>query len=121
MEVWEVEFTDEFESWWRDLDLSQQAAIAGRVELLEAFGPDLGRPVVDRISGSRHHNMKELRASEGGTLRVLFAFDPRRNAILLLGGDKAGRWREWYELAVPMADDLYDQHLGELRGEGLIE
>lgn len=56
---------------------------------------------MDRITGSRHHNMKELRASEGGALRVLFMFDPRRQAILLLGGDKTGAWTTWYEWAIP--------------------
>lgn len=64
--------------------------------------------------------MKELRASEGGALRVLFAFDPRRQVILLLGGDKSGHWNEWYEAAVPAADDLYDEYLNELRREGSI-
>jgi hypothetical protein len=62
--------------------------------------------------------MKELRTSSDGDLRVLFAFDPRRTAILLLGGNKTGRWAEWYLSAVPRADDLYDEHLAELRREG---
>jgi hypothetical protein len=119
--VWVVEFTNEFEAWWEGLDVEQQAALGVRIDLLESRGPDLGRPAVDRISGSRHHNMKELRASEGGALRVLFAFDPRRQAILLLGGDKSGQWAEWYEWAIPVADDLYDTYLNELREEGLIE
>lgn len=64
--------------------------------------------------------MKELRAASGGALRVLFMFDPRRQAILLLGGDKSGEWSTWYEWAVPLADDLYDAYLRELREEGLI-
>jgi hypothetical protein len=64
--------------------------------------------------------MKELRASAGGALRVLFMFDPRRQVILLLGGNKSGAWNEWYEEAVPVADDLYDEYLEELRKEGLI-
>ncbi len=119
--MWEVEFTDEFEAWWDGLDLGQQAAVAGRVELLAESGPDLGRPTVDRIVGSRHHNMKELRASADGILRILFAFDPRRHAILLVGGDKTRRWVEWYEWAVPAADYLYDIYLEELREEGLIQ
>jgi hypothetical protein len=119
--VWEVEFTDEFEQWWTGLDSEQQVVLTDRIDLLAERGPDLGRPVVDRISRSRHHNMKELRASEGGALRVLFAFDPRRQAILLLGGDKTGEWNAWYEWAIPAADDLYDLYLDELRKEGLIE
>ena len=91
-----------------------------RVDLLAELGPDLGRPVVDRIQTSRRHNMKELRAAKGGALRVLFMFDPRRQAILLLGGDKSGAWNDWYEWAIPAADDLYDNYLDELRQEGLI-
>lgn len=63
--------------------------------------------------------MKELRISQAGALRILFAFDPRQMAILLLGGDKTGRWTEWYRSAVPLADDLYDEHLHTLQREGL--
>jgi len=64
--------------------------------------------------------MKELRAAQGGALRVLFSFDPRRQAILLLGGDKTGEWSKWYQWAVPLADDLYDDYLEELSMEELI-
>ena len=118
--MWEVEVTDEFLQWWRDLTDDQQESLTDRVDLLAERGPHLGRPVVDRIQTSRHHNMKELRAAKGGALRVLFMFDPRRQVILLLGGDKSGAWNDWYEWAVPAADDLYDAYLDELKGEGLI-
>lgn len=118
--VWEIEVTDEFVTLWDGLTVDQQESLTDRVGLLEQRGPDLGRPVVDRIQTSRHHNMKELRASQGGAQRVLFIFDPRRQVILLLGGDKSGDWNAWYDEAVPMADDLYDRYLGELRKEGLI-
>jgi hypothetical protein len=118
--VWEVEVTDELEAWWDELTVDQQESLTDRVGLLAERGPDLGRPVVDRITSSRHHNMKELRASKGGALRVFFMFDPRRQVILLLGGDKSGEWDGWYESAVPVADDLYDKYLDELRHEGLI-
>ena len=118
--VWEIEVTDEFLMWWRRLDDDQREAVTDRVDLLGKRGPDLGRPVVERIQASRHHNMKELRASKGGALRVLFMFDPRRAVILLLGGDKTGEWDRWYESAIPAADDLYDAYLTELRDEGLI-
>ena len=64
--------------------------------------------------------MKELRISEAGQLRVLFIFDPRRVAILLLGGDKTGHWDEWYRQAIPEADSIYAQYLDELRAEGLL-
>ena len=80
-------------------------------------GPARGRPLVDTIAMSRHANMKELR-SPGGFLRILFAFDPRRSAILLIGGNKKGRWASWYRQMVPLADQLYDDHLAALRQEG---
>lgn len=114
-----MEYTNEFEEWWSGLSVEQQEALDDRVMLLSEIGPGLRRPVVGTISSSRHPNMKELRASKAGALRVLFAFDPRRHAILLLGGDKSGQWQEWYGWAIPKADDLYDIHLDELREEGL--
>ncbi len=120
MLVWDVEVTDEFIEWWDGLSVDQQESLTDRVDLLAERGPDLGRPVVERIAMSRHHNMKELRSSQGGALRVLFTFDPRRFAILLLGGDKSGEWNDWYEVAVPKADELYDAHLAELGEEGSI-
>ena len=89
--------------------------------LLAEHGPALRRPIVAEIASSRHPNLKELRISKGGALRVLFAFDPRRHAILLLGGDKSGEWEKSYRWAVPAADDRYDTHLQELRNEGLID
>ncbi len=95
-----------------------------RVELLEHLGPALGRPAVDNVHQSKHPNMKELRAERA--LRVLFAFDPRRTAILLIGGDKSPddrsspNWNRWYVHYVPIADSLYDTHLHELREEGLL-
>jgi hypothetical protein len=118
--VWEVEVTDEFLGWWSRLTTDQQEALTDRIDVLVEQGPDLGRPIVDRIHSSRHQSMKELRAAKGGVLRVLFSFDPRRQAILLLGGDKTGEWNEWYEWSVPLADDLYDHYLDELKDEGLI-
>jgi len=112
--MWDVEYTDQFEDWWTDLAADQQVALVAAVELLIVHGPALGRPTVDRIQGSRHQNMKELRVSQGGKLRVLFAFDPRRTALLLLGGDKSGQWNAWYRTAIPIADDLLDHHLAML-------
>lgn len=115
--MWQVEGTDEFAGWFEGLDERDQEYLVAAVDKLEERGPALGRPFVDTIQGSRHPNMKELRPP-GGNIRVLFAFDPRRAAILLLGGDKTGRWREWYEENIPVADGLYDEHLEELRTEG---
>ena len=114
-----VEYTDQFEVWWDGLSPLDQDAIAAAVEELEESGPGLRRPLVGSIRTSRHANMKEL-IPPGGNIRILFAFDPRRAAILLIGGDKTHQWDSWYELMVPLADDLYDEHLETLREEGLI-
>jgi len=102
-----VEYTDEFEDWWNSLSEAEQEEIAAKVE---ERGPSLSRPHADAIASSRHANMKEL-AWKGNDrqLRVLFAFDSRRVALLLIGGDKTGDPR-WYEPSVPIADDLFDQH-----------
>jgi hypothetical protein len=117
--MWEVEFTDQFEVWWVQLQDAEQESIAAAVEFLQEKGPALRRPFVGAITTSRHANLKEL-IPMSGHLRVLFAFDPRRTAILLIGGDKTDRWREWYEEMVPFADELYDEHLRTLREEGEI-
>jgi len=113
--VWAVEYTDEFGQWWDTLSSEEQQGIDAAVGLLEQRGPGLGRPLVDTMEGSRHPNMKELRV---GTMRILFAFDPRRTALLLIGGDKRGHWQEFYERAIPLADRLFDVHLAELESEG---
>ena len=111
--AWEVEFTDEFEAWWVSLSEDEQEVIDAKVDLLEERGPTLCRPHADVIVSSRHANMKELRGKVGERqLRVLFAFDQRRAALLLIGGDKAGN-PSWYEEFVPIADDLFDRHLRE--------
>lgn len=112
-----MEYTDQFEQWWNGLSIDEQAAIDVAIEVLQEKGPGLGRPLVDTVEGSRHSNMKELRP-RGGFIRVLFAFDPRRTAILLIGGDKRGRWNEWYREMVPVADRLFDEHLAEVGTTG---
>lgn len=115
--AWEVEFTDEFERWWTDLDESAQDGIDRSVHLLEARGPSLGFPHTSDIKGSKHGHMRELRVQVGGEpYRVFYAFDPRRAAILLVGGNKAGD-DDFYERMVPLADRIYDEHLGELAEE----
>ncbi len=115
--LWEVEFTDEFGEWWSTLTLDQQVSITSAVEIVELRGPGLGRPLVDRIESSRHQHMKELRIPQGN-IRIFFAFDPLRNAILLIGGDKTGRWIEFYREMIPLADAFYDEHLRILKREG---
>lgn len=118
--MWEVEYTDEFGAWWGTLDADAQESVAVSVELLRQLGPQLPRPHADVVHGSRHSNMKELRTQHGGRpLRTMFAFDPRRAAILLIGGDKTGDNR-FYEKMVRRADELYDAHLETLQDEGLI-
>jgi hypothetical protein len=118
--MWEVEYTDEFGDWWETLDADEQESLVASVELLRQLGPQLPRPHADVLKGSRHANMKELRTQHAGRpLRTLFAFDPRRTAILLLGGDKTSDSR-FYQRMIPLADDLFDQHLAALEREGLI-
>lgn len=107
---WEVQFTPQAEAWFLALKTEDANRIAATFDELERRGPTLGRPFVDSVTGSRHHNMKEAR-SVGGHLRALFAFDSRRQAIVLVGGDKRGDWKGWYERNIPRADRLYDRHL----------
>ncbi len=119
--MWEVEYTDEFEIWWETLSPPGQASLDASIRILEQLGPQLGRPHVDAVKGSKHSNMKELRTqSQGRPLRTFFAFDPRRTAVLLMGGDKTGDKR-FYERMIPLVDRLYDRHLDELRSEGFLE
>jgi hypothetical protein len=115
---WSVEFTDEFEAWWDNLDAEEQVRVNAGVVLLQKLGPNLGSPYSTRITTSRHALMRELRVQHRGEpYRVLYAFDPRRTAILLLGGKKTGDDR-WYEKFVRKADRLYDEHLEQLKKRG---
>jgi hypothetical protein len=114
--MWEVSGTNEFADWYDSLNAKDQSKIDERVELLAQSGPTLRRPVVGEITRSTFKNMKELRAKSGpAQLRVLFIFDPHREAVLLLGGDKAedSQWNDWYIAAVPAADALYENYLDE--------
>jgi len=117
--AWEVEGTDEFSAWFGALTADEQVSVGRVVELLVEQGPSLPFPYSSGIGTSRHRHMRELRIQHGGRpYRVLYAFDPRRAAILLLGGDKTGNDR-WYDEHVPIADRLYDEYLRELEREGL--
>ena len=114
---WEVEYTEEFQGWWNSLSEAEQEDVNAKVILLQRYGPGLRRPHSDVIASSRHSHMKELIIQHAGRpYRVLYAFDPRRSAILLLGGDKTGDDR-WYEKFVPIADQLYDEHLARIKKE----
>lgn len=115
--AWLVEYTDEFEAWWIGLDEEEQIDIDAVVGLLEAKGPHLPYPYSTEVKGTRYGSMRELRIQhKGKPYRILYAFDPRRTAILLIGGRKTGG-RRWYEKYVPWAEKIYEQHLTDLKKE----
>ena len=110
--AWSVKVTEEYAAWFTALikeDLASAVQVAQAVAALREEGPALGRPLVDRIQGSKVHHLKELRPGSAGRseIRVLFAFDPTRSALLLLAGDKAGNWQRWYRQNIPIAEQLY--------------
>jgi hypothetical protein len=117
---WIVEIGDEFEEEFDMLHKDVQTEILASSLLLQQFGPQLGRPRVDTLNGSRHANMKELRfAATGGEWRLAFAFDMKRKGILLVAGDKSGRSeRRFYRELIRKADDRFDAHLARLKREG---
>ena len=113
----EVEFTDEFGAWWDGLTAGEQESVRAYVRLLAEFGVALKHPYCSGVTGSKHSHMRELRVQhQGRPYRVLYAFNPRRAALLLIGGDKTGNDR-WYEVFVPIADRIYDTHSAQLRAE----
>lgn len=115
-----VEYTDEFGAWWNTLSEDEQEDVAAIVGLLEEKGTQLPFPFSTGVGESKHSHMRELRVqSKSNPLRILYAFDPRRTAILLIGGNKRGDKR-WYKTYVPIADKLYADHLAELKKEGLL-
>lgn len=115
---WEVEYTDEFGLWWDSLDEGEQESVDASVRLLEELGPGLPYPYSTDVKESRHGNVRELRIQhKGEPYRVLYAFDPRRVTILLIGGKKTGNVR-WYRKHVPIADKIYDEHVRALKEEG---
>ena len=119
--MWDIEYTDEFGKWWDSLTPEEQEDVDATVTLLERLGPALGRPHADTVTGSRHPNMKELRIQHAGRpYRVFYAFDPRRSAILLIGGIKTDD-KKFYKRFIPFADRLYDDHIAALRREGLTD
>lgn len=118
--MWDVEYTDEFGEWWDTLSEDEQSSLRATVKLLQQQGVKLGYPHSSGIHSSRHSHMRELRTQiNGRPFRTLYAFDPRRTAILLIAGDKTGNKR-WYDIYIPIADDLYDEHLMTLSKEGLL-
>jgi hypothetical protein len=118
--TWTVRFHYVFEQEFHDLDTRVQDELLAQLRVLETFGPQLGRPRVDTLKGSRHANMKELRFDAAdGVWRVAFAFDPRRQAIVLVAGDKSGQSeRRFYRQLIARADARFDEHLAGLRTGG---
>lgn len=109
--AWAVKVTDEYSAWFTMLikeDLGSAVQVAQAVAALREEGPTLGRPLVDRLKGTRIHHLKELRPGSRGRseIRIIFAFDPARSALLLLGGDKAGNWQRWYRANIPLAEQF---------------
>jgi len=112
--AWEIEASDEFKEWYDSLTDEECGSANDVIEALVALGPALGRPQVDTLKSSRYPNMKELRIQhEGRPYRILFAFDPRRIAYLILGGDKTGD-SQWYDNAIRRAELIYAKHLEEI-------
>ena len=116
--AWAVKVTDEYAAWFTMLikeDLGSAVQVAQAVAALREEGPTLGRPLVDRLKGTRIHHLKELRPGSRGRseIRIIFAFDPARSALLLLGGDKAGNWQRWYRENIPLAEQLYIDYTAE--------
>jgi hypothetical protein len=115
--MWEVEYTNEFEEWWETLSEAEQDAVAFTVGLLRSEGSSLKFPYSTGVRQSKHKSMRELRSQcKGRPLRTFYAFDPRRTAILLIGGDKTGDDR-FYDIMVPLADKIYDDYLREIQEE----
>ena len=115
--MWPVATTSEFDQWFADLDDTAQVEVIAKVGLLRVLGPALGRPHADTLDGSKHANMKELRArTPGAVIRITFAFDPNRSAILLCAGNKSGvSQKRFYKQFIARADALYDAHVARLR------
>lgn len=116
---WSVEFHPACEVWANGLSQPDEEALLAAIGILRDEGPNLGRPLVDTVVGSRHSNMKELRPGSTGRteIRALFAFDLRRKAILLVGGDKSSDWSGWYIANIPIADDRFDEHQAAVRAQ----
>lgn len=115
---WSVFYLSGFDRWLGALSSRDRAAVVATVRKLREWGPTLPYPYSSKVNGSKHGAMRELRVQVGGRpIRILYAFDPTRTAILILGGDKTGDDR-WYAVNVPKADKLYDTHLAEIATAG---
>ncbi|MDR2897239.1 MAG: type II toxin-antitoxin system RelE/ParE family toxin [Spirochaetaceae bacterium] len=110
--LWEVETTEEYDTWFMEQDEDSQASIRMKVELLTEYGPHLPRPHADTLKGSKLSKLKELRSqTENHVLRVAFLFDEERKAILLIGGDKKGKDRKlFYRNLIKQAEKIYEKY-----------
>jgi len=116
--MWDVITTDRFDRWFENMNDTDRANIIAGMLLLQEKGPSLTRPYADTIEGSKFPNMKELRIqSRGKPLRIFFAFDPRRKALLLCGGNKTGNEKRFYKVMIPLAEKEYQLHLNQLEIE----
>jgi hypothetical protein len=115
--TWTVRWHPAVAEWRKTLDFDTFQQLTAALRELRDKGPALGRPLADTVKGSRHRNMKELRPGSSGhsEIRILFAFDPERQGILLVAGDKVGQWEDWYKRAIPLADDRFDEHIERMR------
>ncbi|MBV6700977.1 type II toxin-antitoxin system RelE/ParE family toxin [Kitasatospora aureofaciens] len=116
--MWEISLLAPVNDWFLDIcvkDPDTADQIADAITILARRGPLPGRPLVDRIHGSKLHNLKELRPGSAGTseIRMLFVFDAEREAIILVAGDKNGEWSRWYDVNIPLAEARYEQYIGE--------
>lgn len=116
---WDVD-VELIDGWLKSIDDDTYDQVVAALRILASVGPALGRPLVDSIVGSRYKNMKELRPGSSGRseVRILFIFDPRRWAIMLLAGDKSARWKTWYRTSIPIAEERYERHLGRVKQGG---
>lgn len=114
---WHVEFHGDCESWAKTLEQEDQEDLLAAIQILRDRGPSLGRPLVDTVQKTKVKNLKELRPGSSGRseIRVLFAFDLKRQAILLVGGDKSGNWRGWYPENIPIAETRFEEHQARLK------
>ena len=118
MDLLEVD-TALIQEWFSKLDSGSREQVEAAITLLQAVGPQLGRPFVDSVVGSAYANIKELRPGSSGRseIRILFVFDPTRRAIMLVAGDKTGLWNKWYRTSIRKADQLYSEHLKNRKQE----
>lgn len=104
---------EEVDEWFAELDQATAELVTAAIDQLEGEGPNLARPLADRVSHSKVHKLKELRPGSAGSseVRILFCFDPERQAVLLVAGDKSGRWSDWYKRMIPLAEERYERWL----------